>query len=104
MHDLVPVLPSHDAEQERDAVSGGLEVCLPAKRLFQHLGSESNHPCQNCNQILYNLFYISGQQAPEDSPPNALAIFDSAEENAAGQGIREDEEEHAHDDEEALVH
>lgn len=41
---------------------------------------------------------------PKDSPPYALPILDGTKENAAGQGIWEDEEEHAHDDEEALVH
>ena len=37
-------------------------------------------------------------------PVNVLSVFDSSKENYASKSVTEEKEEHAHDDEEALVH
>lgn len=38
------------------------------------------------------------------SPVDVLSVLDGSKENYAGKCVAEEEEEHAHDDEEALVH
>lgn len=45
-----------------------------------------------------------GKEKNAASPVDVLSVLDGSEENYAGKCVAEEEEEHAHDDEEALVH
>lgn len=92
VHDLVPVLAGDDAEQHDDAPRRAAEIGLPAA---------TRPPCSVGSESWWQSMARSAQSG--NSPAEALSVFDRPEQDAAGEGVDEDEQEHAHDDEEALV-
>lgn len=91
MHDFIPIFSCDDTEQDRYCFPGCREVGVPAMRRGHSF---------TCS--------VQGPEAADRVgvilPVDVLSVFDSSKENDAGKRVTEEEEEHPHDDEEALVH
>lgn len=99
MHDFIPIFPRDNAEENGDGLPRCREVGVPAARrdgvksgALHSFTSRTACRRENTEAIDSSL------------PVDVLSVFDRSKENNAGKGITEEEEEHAHDDEEALVH